>query len=269
MRIVRFERDGEERYGRLLDPSTIELGGLRLGDPLTGETVPTSQVRLLAPVAPSKIVCVGLNYRDHAIETGQQIPAAPIVFSKYPSSVIGDGDTIRIPSTMTKFADYEAELGVVIGSPAQSVSVEEALSHVFGYVCVNDVSGRDAQVADGQWVRSKSFDTFCPVGPWIVTADEIPDPGLLPISTTVNGVTLQDSSTAELIFGVAELISYISQSATLLPGDLLLTGTPSGVGFARDPKVRLAHGDTVSISIGSIGTLTNPVIEYELDGASR
>jgi 2-keto-4-pentenoate hydratase/2-oxohepta-3-ene-1,7-dioic acid hydratase in catechol pathway len=207
---------------------------------------------------PSKIVCVGLNYRDHAEETGIQLPAAPLLFAKWPSSLIGPGEAIVLPAESAQ-VDYEAELGVVIGSPARHVSEEDALEHVLGYICLNDVTARDLQFADGQWTRGKSPDTFCPVGPRLVPRDEIPDPQALAIRAVVNGETLQDSSTAEMIFSVAQIISYVSRTATLEPGDLIATGTPAGVGFARDPQVFLADGDEVTIEIEGLGALTNPV----------
>jgi 2-keto-4-pentenoate hydratase/2-oxohepta-3-ene-1,7-dioic acid hydratase in catechol pathway len=207
---------------------------------------------------PSKIVCVGLNYRDHAEETGSQLPAAPLLFAKWTTSLIGPGEPILLPSESSQ-VDYEAELGVVIGSPARHVSEADALEHVLGYLCLNDVSARDLQFSDGQWTRGKSPDTFCPVGPRLVPREEIPDPQALGIRAVVNGETLQDSSTAEMIFSVAQIISYVSRTTTLEPGDLIATGTPAGVGVARDPQVFLADGDEVTIEIEGLGALTNPV----------
>lgn len=214
----------------------------------------------IAPIAePNKIVCVGLNYRDHAEESGQPIPESPILFAKFPNTVIGPGEPIKVPS-ITKQVDYEAELGVVIGRVASEVSVEDALDYVLGYTCVNDVSARDLQFADGQWVRGKTLDTFCPTGPWIVTTDEIPDPQNLGIKCLVNGNVMQDSSTKQMIFSVAELVSFISQGITLEAGDLIATGTPPGVGFARKPPLYLQPGDVVRVEIEGIGTLENPVV---------
>ena len=207
---------------------------------------------------PSKIVCVGLNYRDHAAETGSQLPAAPLLFAKWPTSLIGPGEAIVLPGESVE-VDYEAELGVVIGSPARHVAEADALEHVLGYLCLNDVSARDLQFSDGQWTRGKSPDTFCPVGPRLVPREEIPDPQALAIRAVVNGETLQDSSTAEMIFSVAQIISYVSRTTTLEPGDLIATGTPAGVGVARDPQVFLADGDEVTIEIEGLGALTNPV----------
>ena len=196
---------------------------------------------------PSKIVCVGLNYRDHAEESGMEIPARPLLFAKWPSSLIGPGRPILIPEQATD-VDYEAELGVVIGKRAQNVPLADALDYVAGYCCANEVSARDIQFADGQWTRGKSFDTFGPVGP-IVPADQVPDPQALQIRCLLNGEVVQDSSTAQMIFTVAEVIAFISDGITLEPGDLILTGTPAGVGLGRKPPVYLADGDEVTIEI--------------------
>jgi 2,4-diketo-3-deoxy-L-fuconate hydrolase len=207
---------------------------------------------------PGKIVCVGLNYRDHAEEQGAELPQAPLLFAKFPTALIGPGEPIVIPSIVTQ-ADYEAELGVVIGSVAKDVSSENALEAVAGYICANDVSARDLQFSDGQWTRGKSVDTFCPVGPELVPAAEVSDPHALRIRAIVSGEVLQDSTTANLIFGVDEIIAYASRTTTLEPGDLILTGTPAGVGVFRDPKRLLEDGDTVTIEIEGLGELTNPV----------
>jgi 2,4-diketo-3-deoxy-L-fuconate hydrolase len=207
---------------------------------------------------PGKIVCVGLNYRDHAEEQGVELPKEPLLFAKWPTSLIGPGEPIVIPPIVTK-ADYEAELGVVIGARVKGVSKENALEAVRGYVCANDVSARDLQFADGQWTRGKSPDTFCPVGP-LVPASEIADPHALRIRAIVSGEVLQDSTTANLIFGIDEIVSHVSQTATLEPGDLILTGTPAGVGVFRDPQRLLRPGDEVTIEIEGIGELTNPVV---------
>jgi 2-keto-4-pentenoate hydratase/2-oxohepta-3-ene-1,7-dioic acid hydratase in catechol pathway len=206
---------------------------------------------------PGKIVCVGLNYRDHAEEQGVDLPAAPLFFAKYTTALIGPGDAIVIPPMVTK-CDYEAELGVVLGATVRNVSKENAFEAVAGYVVANDVSARDLQFADGQWTRGKSPDTFCPVGP-LVPAAEVPDPHALPIRAILNGETMQDSTTANLIFGIDEVISYASQTSTLEEGDLILTGTPAGVGVFRDPQRLLQPGDEITIEIDGVGTLTNPV----------
>ena len=207
---------------------------------------------------PGKIVCVGLNYRDHAEEQGVELPKAPLFFAKYTTALIGPGDPIVIPPVVTQ-CDYEAELGVVIGATVRNVSKENALEAVRGYLCANDVSARDLQFADGQWTRGKSPDTFCPVGP-LVPAAEIPDPHDLRIRAIVSGEVLQDSTTANLIFGIDEIISHASLTSTLEPGDLILTGTPAGVGVFRNPKRLLQPGDEVTIEIERIGELTNPVV---------
>jgi 2-keto-4-pentenoate hydratase/2-oxohepta-3-ene-1,7-dioic acid hydratase in catechol pathway len=207
---------------------------------------------------PRKIVCVGLNYRDHAEEQGVELPNAPLLFAKFPTSLIGPGEMIVIPTIVAQ-ADYEAELGVVIGATVKGVSKENALEAVRGYICANDVSARDLQFGDGQWTRGKSPDTFCPIGPELVPASEVPDPHNLRIRAIVSGEVLQDSTTANLIFGVDDIISYASQTSTLEPGDLILTGTPAGVGVFRKPPRLLEDGDEVTIEIEGLGSLTNPV----------
>lgn len=207
---------------------------------------------------PGKIVCVGLNYRDHAEEQGVELPAAPLFFAKYTTSLIGPGDAIVIPPVVQQ-ADYEAELGVVVGRTVRNVSRENALEAVAGYVLANDVSARDLQFADKQWTRGKSPDTFCPVGPLVPAAD-VPDPHDLRVRAILNGETMQDSTTANLIFGIDEIISYASETSTLEAGDLILTGTPAGVGVFRDPPRLLAPGDTITIVIEGLGELTNPVV---------
>jgi 2-keto-4-pentenoate hydratase/2-oxohepta-3-ene-1,7-dioic acid hydratase in catechol pathway len=206
---------------------------------------------------PQKIVCVGLNYRDHAEEQGTTLPERPLLFAKWPNTLIGDGEPIRIPP-VTEKVDYEAELGVVIGRTASRVSTDDALDYVRGYVVANDVSARDLQFSDGQWVRGKSLDTFLPVGDLVPAAD-VPDPQALPIRAVLNGETLQDSNTSNMIFGVAEIVSFVSQAITLEPGDLIITGTPAGVGAFRDPPVWLRPGDEITIEIDGLGSITNPV----------
>jgi 2-keto-4-pentenoate hydratase/2-oxohepta-3-ene-1,7-dioic acid hydratase in catechol pathway len=208
---------------------------------------------------PGKIVCVGLNYRDHAEEQGVELPEEPLLFAKWPNALIGPGEAIVIPTLVTR-CDYEAELGVVIGSRVKAVSRENALEAVRGYICANDVSARDLQFKDGQWTRGKSPDTFCPIGPALVPAAQVADPHALRIRAIVSGEVLQDSTTANLIFGVDEIISHASQTMTLEPGDLILTGTPAGVGVFRDPQRLLRPGDEVTIEIEGLGSLTNPVV---------
>lgn len=214
------------------------------------------------PGRPGKIVAAGMNYRDHAAETGLAVPEQPVLFGIWPSSVIGPGEAIVIPAASSQI-DYEAELGVVIGERVRDVPAERALDVVAGYTCYNDVSARDVQFGDRQWTRGKSFDTFSPVGPRVVPASEIPDPQALGIRCLVNGEALQDSSTAEMVFSVADLIAFASRGITLEPGDLLVTGTPAGVGFTREPPVFLQPGDEVTVEIEGIGALTNPVRSEE------
>ena len=206
---------------------------------------------------PGKIICVGLNYRRHAEEQGAQVPDRPILFAKWPTALIGPAEPIVLP-LISSSIDYEAELGVVIGSRAKAVPVDEALAVVRGYLCANDVSARDLQAADRQFTRAKSLDTFCPVGV-LVPASEVPDPQALRIRCLVNGEVRQDSTTADMIFSVAEVIAFVSEAITLEPGDLVLTGTPEGVGVYRDPPQFLADGDEVVVEIDGIGRLENPV----------
>ena len=217
-----------------------------------------SEVRVVAPIQrPSKVVAIGQNYMDHCREVNAPIPTRPIVFAKFPSSVIGPTDEIRWRSDLTTQVDWEVELGVVIGRTTRRVSEEQALDYVLGYTVVNDVTARDLQSGDGQWVRGKSPDTFCPMGPVIVTADEIPDPQSLGIRAWVNGAVMQDSNTREMVFGVRHLIAFLSQAFTLYPGDIIASGTPHGVGVGRTPPVFLSNGDVVEMEIDQIGRLRN------------
>ena len=208
---------------------------------------------------PGKIVAVGLNYIDHASESKMELPKQPLVFTKFNSSITGPYDPVVYPASLTGEVDYEVELAVVIGKKAKNVSKADALNYVFGYTVINDVSARDIQFADGQWVRGKSLDTFCPMGPYLITKDEIGDPQNLKLSCTVNGVVLQDATTADMIFGVADLISILSRSFTFEPGDIISTGTPSGVGFARKPPVYLRDNDVMITEVEKIGKLINKV----------
>ncbi len=215
-----------------------------------------------APITnPSKIVAIGLNYYDHAKEAKLDIPKSPLVFAKFNNSITGPTDPIIIPKEITKEVDYEAELGVVIGKRAKNISKEDALDYVFGYTVLNDISARDIQFGDRQWVRGKSLDTFCPIGPVIVTKDEITDPQNLEIGCEVNGEILQQDNTKNMIFSIAEIISRLSHSFTFEPGDIIATGTPSGVGFSRKPPIFLKHGDVVKTWIKGIGELINTVVE--------
>lgn len=225
-----------------------------------GESVALEDVKLHPPISrPGKIIGIGLNYKDHAAETGAEIPEKPIVFAKYPNTINGPGDPILIPK-ITEKADYEAELAVVIGRSARHVEAADTLDYVFGYMNANDVSSRDLQFSEGgQWTRSKSLDTFAPIGPYLVTKDEIEDPQDLSVKCTLNDEVMQDGTTSKMIFSVAELVSFLSTGMTLEPGDIIMTGTPPGVGGARDPQVFLKEGDEVTIEIGGLGALTNPI----------
>jgi 2-keto-4-pentenoate hydratase/2-oxohepta-3-ene-1,7-dioic acid hydratase in catechol pathway len=225
-----------------------------------GAGVPLSAVKLLAPVPrPPKIICVGLNYRDHAIESNMEIPEVPTLFSKYATAVTGPGDPIVLPKVSEK-PDYEAEFAFVIGKGGRHIAAENWKDHVYGYTCVNDVSARDYQLRTTQWMIGKTFDTFCPMGPAIVTADEIADPHALDISLTINGEVLQNSNTKHLIFDVPRLVAYLSSVMTLEAGDVISTGTPSGVGFARKPPRWLKAGDEVVVRVAGVGELRNPVV---------
>jgi 2-keto-4-pentenoate hydratase/2-oxohepta-3-ene-1,7-dioic acid hydratase in catechol pathway len=283
MRLVSYEsisgprvaavRDGKfvdlNRSDPTLPATMIELLGLgpagiqrATAAAAKGESLPLDSVKLLAPVPrPEKVICVGLNYADHARETGKELPSEPVIFNKFVTAVSAHGDPIVLPKVSRK-VDYEAELVVVIGQGGRHISREAALAHVAGYCCGNDVSARDWQTGKpaGQWLLGKSFDTFAPFGPELVTADEIGDPGSLRVQLRLNGRTMQDSSTEQFIFSVPELIAYVSGVCTLHTGDVLFTGTPPGVGFARKPPVYLQPGDSVEVEIERVGILRNPVV---------
>ncbi|HTW63305.1 MAG TPA: fumarylacetoacetate hydrolase family protein [Bryobacteraceae bacterium] len=219
-----------------------------------------SSVRLLAPVPrPPKLVCVGLNYRDHAAETNAKIPEVPTIFAKFSNVVIAPGDAIVLPKNSRK-PDYEAEFMFVIGTGGRHIAADDWKQHVFGYTVFNDVSARDYQVATSQWMMGKTFDTFAPMGPWLTSADEIPDPHALDIKLTIGGETLQHSNTRELIFKIPDLVAFLSSVVTLEPGDVVATGTPSGVGFARKPPRYLQAGEEVVVAIEGLGELRNPVV---------
>jgi 2,4-diketo-3-deoxy-L-fuconate hydrolase len=207
---------------------------------------------------PQKIICVGLNYVDHAAEGSQKVPERPLLFAKWPNTLIGPREPIVLPSITTK-VDYEGELGVVVGRQARGLGADDALDVVAGYLCANDVSARDLQFGDRQWVRGKSLDTFCPIGPSLVPASDVPDPQALRLKTILNGEVVQEAPTADMIFSVAQIVAFVSEAITLEPGDLILTGTPAGVGIFRKPELLLKPGDEVTVEIEGIGTLTNPV----------
>ena len=268
MKIATFTYNGRTRIGAI-EGETIQV--LAWQDSMrqllqrgvtpsrTYERVPLDQAKLKAPVIPGKIVAIGRNYAEHAAELGNALPPAPIIFAKFPSAVIGPGETITWRSSITTQVDWEAELAVVIGKRAKDVSEADALNYIFGYCVGNDISARDLQLrVDSQWTRGKSLDTFCPLGPYIVTRDEIADVQNLAVKTTVNGEVMQDGNTKHMIFKVAYLISYCSQMFTLEPGDIIMTGTPSGVGDGRKPPRYLADGDVVTVSVEGIGEVSNP-----------
>jgi 2-keto-4-pentenoate hydratase/2-oxohepta-3-ene-1,7-dioic acid hydratase in catechol pathway len=252
MRICRFTiGNSPPSYGVIQGQVVYTIEGLLFEEPAAGRRVaPLDQVRLLAPVRPGKIIAVGLNYADHAAEGDHEVPAEPLLFLKPPSAVIGPGTPIRLPP-QSRRVDHEAELAVVIGRRGRRIADSDALSYVAGYTCGNDVTARDLQRADGQWTRGKSFDTFCPLGPWIETDL---DPTTLAVTCRVNGEVRQGGSTHDMIFPVATLVSYISSVMTLEPGDVIMSGTPAGVG-------PIQAGDVVEVEVGGIGVLSNPVEE--------
>jgi 2-keto-4-pentenoate hydratase/2-oxohepta-3-ene-1,7-dioic acid hydratase in catechol pathway len=265
MKISRYQtRSGAIEYAALQsDGTSLVLEGTPFqGFAETGRQA--EPAKILAPLVPASILCIGVNYRRHAAETNAPLPQYPVVFMKGLNAVQNPGDPIFLPRWMVSTkVDYEAELAVVIGKACKNVPKERALDYVLGYTCANDVSARDWQKEGGgsQWCRGKMFDTFAPLGPCLVTCDEIPDPGALQLRTIINGETLQDCSTSDMIFPVATLIEFLSGSTTLLPGTVILTGTPHGVGTARNPPRYLQPGDQVTIEIEKIGQLTNPVAE--------
>jgi 2-keto-4-pentenoate hydratase/2-oxohepta-3-ene-1,7-dioic acid hydratase in catechol pathway len=253
--------DGPLTMAQLIEGGERALESLRRGAAdaaIARSGRPLADARLLAPLPrPAKIVAIGRNYREHAAEEGVEPPPAPLIFAKFPSAVIGPGAEIRWDPELTSQVDYEAELAVVIGRRARNVTIAAALDHVLGYTCLNDVSARDLQFGDGQWVRGKSLDTFCPMGPALVTADEIGDPQDLAIRCLVGDEEVQAARTSAMYFGVAEIISHASRSFTLEPGDVIATGTPGGVGVFRDPPRFLTDGDRVTVEIERIGRLEN------------
>lgn len=266
VRVVAVEGDVVRLSSTVLAPSdanawSAEVARLAAEPTSYDDVRPLESVRLRAPLPqPGKVVAVGLNYVDHAAEGNMAVPTSPLLFSKFPSTMIGPGDEICWSAEDTEFVDYEAELGVVIGTTVRNVAEADALDAVLGYTCVNDVSARDLQFGDGQWVRGKSLETFLPVGPVIVTPDEVGDPQRLSITCDIDGEVLQHATTADMMFSVASLIAYCSRFFALHPGDLIATGTPPGVGWFRDPRRALHHGDNVRVTIGGIGTLSNPCV---------
>ena len=264
MKIVRYQDStGSIFHGRQSESGTItRIDGDILGSYVdSGDTV--NSVKILAPIVPRDIFCIGLNYRKHAEEGNKPVPDYPVLFMKNGGTLQNPGDPIILPRKLqSDEVDYECELAVIIGRECYNVSKENALDYVLGYTCANDVSARDWQIKKGgsQWCRGKTFATFCPLGPWIVTRDEIPNPNSLSIKTILNGQVMQDWNTNDMIFDVPTLIEFLSGSTKLLPGTVILTGTPHGVGAARKPPVYLQPGDTVTIEIGGIGALTNPVV---------
>lgn len=279
MRLVTFSNGGAARAGllsgdQILDlapagfhsvrsfldggPEAITKAGALLANP--GAGIPLAEAKLHTPIPDSeKFICIGLNYRDHAIESGMEIPDTPIVFTKYRNAIIGPGEPIKIPPVSSE-VDYEAEFAFVIGKTAKNIAAADWEDYVFGYTIVNDVSARDYQMATSQWTIGKTFDTFGPTGPAIVSKDEVADPHNLRISLKLNGQVLQDSSTDQLIFRIPDLIEYLTKVMTLVPGDIISTGTPPGVGFARKPPVFMKPGDEVIVKVEGLGELRNPCV---------
>ena len=264
MKLIRFVSESGEVCLGTYEPNRPGETQLVEGDlfgekRLSGRTFRVS--RLLPPVDPPNVLCVGLNYRGHAEETQVRLPEEPVLFLKATTTVVAAGEAILLPKAGPERVDYEAELAVVIGRRAKNISTDEALDYVLGYTCANDVSARDWQIEKQkkQWARGKSFDTFCPLGPCLVTKDEGIDPNRLQIRTVLNGHTMQDANTSDMIFSIQQLVSNLSRSLTLLPGTVILTGTPEGVGFTRQPPVCLREGDEITIEIERIGSLTNSV----------
>jgi 2-keto-4-pentenoate hydratase/2-oxohepta-3-ene-1,7-dioic acid hydratase in catechol pathway len=274
MRLYRVHTESGPQPAVARDGELLALDGCPVGSPEIeaaareiaggGSDAPAlgslDEARLAAPWAPRQIVAIGLNYHDHIRETGMDTPERPLVFAKFPSSVCGPHDEIVADAQLTSAVDWEVELGVVVGRTMRAVSEADALDQILGYTIGNDVSARDVQFSDGQWTRAKSFDTFCPLGPAIVTPDEVGDPQALALRTRVNGEVVQDSSTAEMIFGVAELLAFCSRSFTLERGDVILTGTPWGCGGFMDPPRALHPGDVVETEVERVGVLRNPVV---------
>ena len=274
MKILHFiSEDNQTLYG-LYDLQSPKEAMIIQGNILGHFEITSRRTRIksfLPPIDPCNILALGLNYRRHADETKMAYPEIPIVFIKATNSVVGHLSPILLPDAGSEKVDYEAELAIIIGRKVKNLSPLDAMDCILGYTCANDVSARDWQMEkqNKQWARGKSFDTFCPLGPYLVTRDDVPDPHDLRIRTILNGKTLQDSSTGDMIFNIPTIISDLSRSMTLLPGTVILTGTPEGVGFTRQPPVYLQRGDKVTIDIENIGTLTNPVRNENHDGQAR
>jgi 2-keto-4-pentenoate hydratase/2-oxohepta-3-ene-1,7-dioic acid hydratase in catechol pathway len=281
MRLITFERQNKVEPGVLLDneavglrdagfpdvlsviaggPDALERVRRWIQSPPAGAVAKRADIRLRAPILrPPKIICVGLNYRDHAVESNLAIPEVPTVFCKFHTAILGPDEPVILPKASSK-PDYEAEFAFVIGKGGRHIAKDSWQEHIFGYMNLNDVSARDFQMATTQWMMGKTFDTFAPTGPWLTTADEIPDPHALDISLTLSGEVMQHSNTHELIFRIPDLISYLSSVFTLEPGDIVSTGTPSGVGFARKPPRFLRAGDEMVVRVAGLGELRNPVV---------
>jgi 2,4-didehydro-3-deoxy-L-rhamnonate hydrolase len=271
MRLVAFTSDGTQRVGVRTDDGIFDAGysdvldlirdgdaGLAQARKAAAAATPVADPRLLPPIRPGVMLCSGINYASHGDESDQPVPDEPFFFSKLPSAIIGPGAAIRVPRPTTQ-TDYEVELALIVGKRAHRIREEEALDYVFGWTVLNDVSAREVQTKDAQITLGKNPDTFCPLGPEIVTADELGDPATLRVTTTLNGSVMQDASTADMIFTPAYMLAFISDLITLEPGDLISTGTPAGVGFSRNPQVFMKPGDTVTASVDRIGDLTNPI----------
>jgi 2-keto-4-pentenoate hydratase/2-oxohepta-3-ene-1,7-dioic acid hydratase in catechol pathway len=259
VRLIAYDGGGGTRFAAVDEYGARDAGSV-LTDPRLGQQVDLTGRRHLPAVGnPRKIICVGLNYADHAAEANLPTPEEPLIFAKFPSSLCGDGDPIRIPGLSAEI-DYEGELAVVIGRRTRGATGRSALEAIFGYTCLNDVSARDIQRRDGQFVRAKSLDTFCPVGPVVVTADEIEDPARLTLTTRVNGQVVQHAPVTNMIFSVQDIVEFVSHAITLEPGDVIATGTPAGVGVASTPPRFLRPGDTVDVEIDNIGVLHNRVV---------
>ncbi len=268
MKIIRFLSGDKNILCGAYNQEQPEVASLIEGD-IFGDYKITSRnaqiVKLLAPLVPVNILALGINYKKHGDETAMSYPEQPILFLKATTCITGHDSPIVLPAAGPDCVDYEAELAVIIGRKAKNIQPAQAMDYILGYTCANDISARDWQFdrQKGQWARGKSFDTFCPLGPWMLTTEEIADPDNLRISAVLNGKVVQESSTAQMIFNIQEIVSNLSKSMTLLPGTVILTGTPEGVGFTRQPPLYLQEGDSISVEIEKIGTLTNQVIREE------